>query len=99
MSKIIEDLKFNFKQLSMPLSNKIETKQKNTLLNNLNKRFSTIKKADIEKQLILHQWLNKLIKEQLIADKSYYKFGENFEGNELKTNLRMLQLEKENYYR
>ena len=83
----------------MPLSNKIETKQKNTLLNNLNKRFSTIKKADIEKQLILHQWLNKLIKEQLIADKSYYKFGENFEGNELKTNLRMLQLEKENYYR
>ena len=99
MSKIIEDLKLNFKQLSMPLSNKIETKQKNTLLNNLNKRFSTIKKADIEKQLILHQWLNKLIKEQLITDKSYYKFGENFEGNELKTNLRMLQLEKENYYR
>ena len=95
----MEDLKLNFKQLSMPLSNKIETKQKNTLLKNLNKRFSTIKKADIEKQLILPQWLNKLIEDQLIADKSYYKFGENFEGNELKTNLIMLQLEKESYYR
>ena len=95
----MEDLKLNFKQLSMPLSNKIETKQKNTLLKNLNKRFSTIKKEDIEKQLILPQWLNKLIEDQLIADKSYYKFGENFEGNELKTNLIMLQLEKESYYR
>ena len=97
LNKIIEDLKLYIKQLSMQLSDKIETKQKITLLKNLNKRFSTIKKADI--QLIWHQWLNKLIENQLIADKSYYKFGENFEGNELKTNLRMLQLEKENYYR
>ena len=53
----------------MPLSDKIETKQKITLLKNLNKRFSTIKKADI--QLLWHQWLNKLIEHQLIADKSY----------------------------
>ena len=66
----MKDLKLNIKQLSMPLSNKIETKQKITLLKNLNKRFSTIKKADIETQLISHQWLNKLIEDQLIADKS-----------------------------
>ena len=62
------------KQPSMPLSDKIETKQKITLLKNLNKRFSTIKKADIEKQLISHQRLNKLIEDQLKVDKYYYIF-------------------------
>ena len=71
LNKIMEDLKLNIKQLSMPLSDKIETKQKINLLKNSNKRFSTIKKADIEKQLILHQWLNKSIEDQLIANKSY----------------------------
>ena len=70
------------KQPSMPLSDRIETKQKITLLKNLNKRFSTIKKADIEKQIISHQGLNKLIEDQIIGDQSYYKYGENFEGND-----------------
>ena len=93
----MKDLKLNIKQLSMPLSNKIETKQKITLLKNLNKRFSTIKKADIEKQLISHQWLNKLIEDQLIADKSYYKFGENFEGNELKNKCKNVTIRKSYY--
>ena len=94
LNKIMEDLKLNIKQLSMPLSDKIETKQKITLLKNLNKRFSTIKKADIEKQLISHQWLNKLIEDELIADKSYYKFGENFEGNELKNKFKNVTIRK-----
>ena len=94
LNKLMEDLKCNIKQLSMPLSDKIETKQKITLLKNLNKRFSTIKKADIEKQLISHQWLNKLIEDELIADKSYYKFGENFEGNELKNKFKNVTIRK-----
>ena len=94
LNKITEDLKLNIKQLSMPLSNKIETKQKITLLKNLNKRFSTIKKADIETQLISHQWLNKLIEDQLIADKSYYKSGENFEGNKLKNKFKNVTIRK-----
>ena len=90
----MDDLKLNIKQLSIPLSDKIETKQKITLLKNLNKRFSTIKKADIEKQLISHQWLNKLIEDQLIAGKSYYKLGENFEGNELKKKFKNVTVRK-----
>ena len=90
----MENLKLNIKQLSMPLSNKSETEQKITLLKNLTKRFSTIKKADIEKQLISHQWLNKLIEDELIADKSYYKFGENFEGNELKNKFKNVTIRK-----
>ena len=94
LNKIMENLKLNIKQLSMPLSNKSETEQKITLLKNLTKRFSTIKKADIEKQLISHQWLNKLIEDELIADKSYYKFGENFEGNELKNKFKNVTIRK-----
>ena len=90
----MEDLKLNIKQLSMPLSDKIETKQKINLLKNSNKRFSTIKKADIEKQLILHQWLNKSIEDQLIANKSYQKFGENFEGNQLKNKFKNVTIRK-----
>ena len=94
LNKIMEDLKLNIKQLSMPLSDKIETKQKINLLKNPNKRFSTIKKTDIEKQLILHQWLNKSIEDQLIANKSYYKFGENFEGNQLKKKFKNVTIRK-----
>ena len=94
LNKIMEDLKLNIKQLSMPLSDKIETKQKINLLKNSNKRFSTIKKADIEKQLILHQWLNKSIEDQLIANKSYQKFGENFEGNQLKNKFKNVTIRK-----
>ena len=94
LNKTTEDLKLNIKQLSMPLSDKIETKEKINLLKNPNKRFSTIKKTDIEKQLILHQWLNKSIEDQLIANKSYYKFGENFEGNQLKNKFKNVTIRK-----
>ena len=51
LNKIIEDLDLNLKQTLMSKSNKTETKQKITLLKSFNKRFGTIKKADIEKQL------------------------------------------------
>ena len=36
---------------------------------------TTIKKADIEKQLESHEWLTKLVGDQLKVDKTYYKFG------------------------
>ena len=74
---------------------KTETKQKITLLKNLNKRLDVAKKPDIEKQLQSHEWLTQLVEEQL--DKTYYSFGENFENKELKNNFKMLQLEKEIY--
>ena len=68
LKKIIEDLKLNITQTLMSQSNKIETK-KITLLRNFNKRLSNVKKADIERQLESHKWLNTLITDQLIANK------------------------------
>ena len=73
-----------------------ETKQKINILKNLNNRFGLIKKADIEKQLQSHEWLTKLIEDQLKLNKTY-TFGENFESNELKNNFKNLQFEKEDY--
>ena len=55
-----------------------------TLLKNLNKRLDIIKKADIEKQLQMHEWLTQLVEDQLKQNKTYYSFGENFENKELK---------------
>ena len=57
LNKIIEDLNLNLQQTLMSKSNKTETKQKITLLKNFNKRFDTIKNADIKKQLQSHKWL------------------------------------------
>ena len=98
LNKIIEDLDLNLKQTLMSKSNKTETKQKITLLKSFNKRFGTIKKADIEKQLQSQEWLTQLVEDQLKQNKTYYNFGENFENKELKISLERLQLEKENYY-
>ena len=88
LNKIIEHLNLNLKQTLMSKSNKTETKQKITLLKNFNKRFDTIKKADIEKQLQSHEWLTKLIEDQLKQNKTYYNFGKNFENKEFKNKFR-----------
>ena len=45
LNKIIEDLDLNLKQTLMSKSNKTETKQKTTLLKNINERSATIKKS------------------------------------------------------
>ena len=45
LNKIIEDLDLNLKQTLMSKSNKTETKQKITLLKNINERSATIKKS------------------------------------------------------
>ena len=92
--KIIEDLKLNITQTLMSQSDKNETKQKFTLLRNFYKRLGKIKKVDLEKQLELHKWLNTLITDQLIANKSYYKFGENYEGNEVDNKFKNVTIRK-----
>ena len=43
--KIIEDLDLNLKETLMPEEDKIETKQKITIVKNINKRFSSMKKS------------------------------------------------------
>ena len=80
----------------MSQDDRTEMKQKINILKNLNNRFGLIKKADIEKQLQSHEWLTKLIEDQLKLNKTY-TFGENFESNELKNNFKNLQFEKEDY--
>ena len=78
----------------MSKSNKTETKQKITLLKDSNKGFDTIKKAYIGKQLQSHEWLTQLVEDQLKQNKTYYKFGENFENKELKNKLRNVTVRK-----
>ena len=56
--KIIEDLKLNLKETFMSEEDKIKEKQKITIVKNINKRFSSLKKADLEQQLKSHKWLN-----------------------------------------
>ena len=41
----------------MTEENKIKEKQKFTIVKNIKKRFSSMKKADIEQQLKSHRWL------------------------------------------
>ena len=94
LNKIIEDLDLNLKQTLMSKSNKTETKQKITLLKSFNKRFGTIKKADIEKQLQSQEWLTQLVEDQLKQNKTYYNFGENFENKELKNKFRNVTVRK-----
>ena len=91
LDKIIEDLDLNLKQTLMSQNDRTETKQKINILKNLNNRFGLIKKADIEKQLQSHEWLTKLIEDQLKLNKTYYTFGENFESNELKNKFKNIR--------
>ena len=51
------------------------------------------KKTDIEKQLQSHEWLIKLIEDQLKLNKTY-TFGENFESNKLKNKFKNATIQK-----
>ena len=55
--KIIEYLDLNLKETLMSQEDKIEIKQNITIVKNINKRFSSMKKADIEQQLRSHKCL------------------------------------------
>ena len=94
LNKIIEDLYLNLKQTLMSKSKKTEAKQKITLLQKINKRFDTIKKADIENQLQSQEWLTQLVEDQLKQNKTYYNFGENFENKELKNKFKNVTVRK-----
>ena len=54
--KIIEDLNLNLKETLMTEENKIKEKKKFTIVKNIKKRFSSMKKSDIEQQLKSHTW-------------------------------------------
>ena len=98
LDKIIEDLDLNLKETLMSEDDQHKTKQKINTLKKFNKRFSLTKKADIEKQLQLHEWLTKLVEDQLKLDKTtYHTFGENFESGELKNKFKNVTIRKVRY--
>ena len=94
LNKIIEDLDLNLKKTLMTKSDKTETKQKITLLKNFNKRLDTIIKEDIEKQLQLHEWLTKLVEDQLKHKETFYTFGQNFENKQAKNKFKNVTVRK-----
>ena len=54
-----------------------------------------IEKGNIEKQLQSHEWLTKLVEDQLKLDKTtYHTFGENFESSELKNKFKNITIRK-----
>ena len=94
LNKIIEDLDLNLKKTLMTKSDKTETKQKITLLKNFNKRLDTIIKEDIEKQLQSHEWLTKLVEDQLKHKETFYTFGQNFENKQAKNKFKNVTVRK-----
>ena len=65
LEKIIEDLDLNLKQVQMKNDDRQETKQKINLVKNFINRIDSKNKQNIEKQLQTHQWITKLIEDQL----------------------------------
>ena len=93
--KIIKDLDLNHKETLMSEEDKIIEKQKITIVKNINKRFSSMKKTDIEQQFKSHQWLNQLIKDQIKLNKTIYQnFGTEYRGDELKNKFRNVTTRK-----
>ena len=84
LEKIIEDLNINLTQLKMTEGDRIETRQKINIVKNFINRFDSANKQNIEKQLQTHEWIIKLIEDQLQKDKTYYTFGENFKNSNLR---------------
>ena len=75
-----------------------ETKRKINIVKNFINRTDSTNKQNIEKQLQTHQWISKLIEDQLQADKTYYAFGENFENSRLKKHKSNITVRKRKLY-
>ena len=74
LDKIIEDLHLNLTETLMSASDIQGTKQKKVILKQL-KRLKTAPKKDIEEQLVSHDWLQKLIDDQIELNKNSFSFG------------------------
>ena len=75
LDKIIEDLDLNLTETLMSASDIQDTKQKKVILKQLIKRLKTAPKKDIEEQLVSHDWLQKLIDDQIELNKNSFSFG------------------------
>ena len=75
LNKIIEGLDLNLTETLMSASNIQDIKQKKVILKQLIKRLKTAPKKDIEEQLVSHDWLQKLIDDQIELNKNSFSFG------------------------
>ena len=75
LDKIIEDLDLHLTETLMSASDIQDTKQKKVILKQLIKRLKTAPKKDIEEQLVSHDWLQKLIDDQIELNKNSFSFG------------------------
>ena len=75
LGKIIEDLDLNLTETLMSASNIQDTKQKKVIIKQLIKRLKTEPKKDMEEQLVNHDWLQKLIDDQIELNKNSFSFG------------------------
>ena len=76
LDRIIEDLDLNLTETLMSTSDIQDTKQKKLILKQLLKRLNTVPKKDIEKQLESHDWLQKLINDQIEINENSFSFGQ-----------------------
>ena len=81
LDKIIEDLDLNLTEMLMSASHIQDTKQKKLILEQLIKRLNTAPKKDIEKQLENHNWLQKLIDDQIKISENSFSFGQYDDDN------------------
>ena len=73
-------------------ADRIEIRQKINIVKNFINRFDSANKQNIEKQLQTHEWIIKLIEEQLQKYKTYFMFGENFENYNLQKKINLIQM-------
>ena len=76
LDRIIEDLDLNLIETLMSTSDIQDTKQRKLILKQLLKRLNTVPKKEIEKQLESHDWLQKLINDQIEINENSFSFGQ-----------------------
>ena len=76
LNKIIADLDLNLTETLMSASDIQDTKQKKLILKQSIKRLNKAPKKDIEKQLESHDWLQKLIDDQIKVNNIYFSLGQ-----------------------
>ena len=84
-----------FKSLTLNFVGVAKEEFRFTIVKNVNKRFSSMKKADIDQQLQSHKRLNQLIEDQIKLNKTNYQnFGDEYKGNKLKNKFRNVTARK-----
>ena len=82
LNKIIADLDLNLTETLMSASDIQDTKQKKLILKQLIKKLNKAPKKDIEKQLESHDWLQKLIHDQIKVNNISFSFRQYYNDSQ-----------------